>query len=230
MINTLTLSSLALAMLRIAVAPVSAHGYVENPPSRQALCNAGVVPGCGSVQWEPQSVEGLQGSFKCNGDGARFPELNDDALWHGHFFTVLPGLDALPFTWKLPAPHRTATWEYFVITQNNALLTSINDFNATPPAIVTHQVPLAGYTGRQTVLARWNIGDTPNAFYSCVDLLIVPTEAATVVPGAAATQVPIGMPLGMPGLGLDMTMNSSGSASTAASANMPFYIIQGASS
>ena len=38
------------------------------------------------------------------------------------------------------------------------------------PAIVEHEVPLNGYTGRQTVLARWNVGDTIMAFYSCVDL------------------------------------------------------------
>ncbi|KAJ7609826.1 hypothetical protein FB45DRAFT_1066418 [Roridomyces roridus] len=39
-------------------------------------------------------------------------------------------------------------------------------------ASVTHTVPLKGYTGQQTILARWNIADTPNAFYSCLDLNI----------------------------------------------------------
>jgi len=46
---------------------------------------------------------------------------------------------------------------------------------------------LNGYTGRQTVLARWNIGDTAAAFYSCVDLYIDTTA------DAAAVQQPIGI-------------------------------------
>ncbi|KDR72320.1 hypothetical protein GALMADRAFT_253138 [Galerina marginata CBS 339.88] len=230
MINIFTLSSLALAMLHMAVTSVSAHGFVSEPPSRQARCRDGQVPGCGPVQWEPQSVEALQGSFLCNG-GGNFPELNVEALWAPHFFTVPPGIDSLSFTWTLPAPHRTTTWEYFMLTQNNALLTSFNDFNATPPSTVVHSVPMNGFTGRQTVLARWNIGDTPNAFYSCVDLLLNPTQTG-IPAGAAATQVPIAMPLGVPGTEAN-AMNSSGSANTVPSANKPLQnllFIQGPSS
>ena len=33
-----------------------------------------------------------------------------------------------------------------------------------------HTVNFAGYSGRQKVLAIWNIADTSNAFYACVDL------------------------------------------------------------
>jgi len=187
MIDIVTLCSLALATLHMAVAPASAHGYVSQPPSRQARCRDQGITGCGDARWEPQSVEAAKGSFSCNGDGARFPELNDDALWESHFFSVAPGVDPLSFTWTLTAPHRTASWEYFVLTENNALLTSFNDHNATPPAIVVHEVPLNGYTGRQTVLARWNIGDTAAAFYSCVDLYIDTTA------DAAAAQQPIGI-------------------------------------
>jgi len=188
MINILTLSSLALAILRMAVTPASAHGYVFEPPSRQALCHEGQVPGCGSVQFEPQSVEGLHGSFKCNGNGARFHELNDEALWEPHYFTVPPAVDSLSFTWILQKPHKTTTWEYFVLTEDNALLASFNSHNETPPAVVEHQVPLGHYVGRQTILARWNVGDTPNSFYSCVDLLIIPTDTAMPVADATVAQ------------------------------------------
>ena len=188
MINIVTLSSLALALLHMAVTPASAHGYVSYPPSRQARCRAGEVPGCGDVRWEPQSVEAPKGSFDCNGDGPRFPELNDEALWESHSYFVAPGVESLIFTWTLTAPHRTASWEYFVITENNALLTSFNGHNQTPPFIVEHEVPLKDYTGRQTVLARWNIGDTNAAFYSCVDLDI---EASLA--DAAPAQRPIGV-------------------------------------
>ena len=188
MINIVTLSSLALATLHMAVTPASAHGYVIYPPSRQARCKAGEVPHCGDVQWDAHSVEAPKGSFKCNGDGPRFAELNDDDLWKPYFYSVAPNVDSLTFTWTLPVPHKTASWEYFVITEHNALLTSFNDHNATPPAIVEHEVPLNGYTGRQTVLARWNVGDTIMAFYSCVDLDIDDSFA-----DAAPAQRPIGV-------------------------------------
>ena len=187
MINIVTLSSLVLATLHMAVAPASAHGYVSQPPSRQARCRNEQITGCGDVRWEPQSVEAAKGSFKCNGDGPRFPELNYDELWESHFYSVAPNVDPLTFTWTLTAPHRTASWEYFVLTDDNALLTSFNDHNATPPAIVEHQVPLNGYTGKQTILARWNIGDTPAAFYACVDLYIEDSIAD------ATAQRPIGI-------------------------------------
>ena len=36
----------------------------------------------------------------------------------------------------------------------------------------THQVNLGNHTGRQTVLAVWNIADTTNAFYACIDLQV----------------------------------------------------------
>src|SRR5690606_16672680 len=36
----------------------------------------------------------------------------------------------------------------------------------------THKVDLSKFPGRRTVLAIWNIGDTPNAFYNCIDLNI----------------------------------------------------------
>ena len=31
---------------------------------------------------------------------------------------------------------------------------------------------MKGFSGRQTVLARWNVSDTINAFYACVDVNI----------------------------------------------------------
>lgn len=176
-----------LATLHMAVAPASAHGYVSQPPSRQARCRDEHITGCGDARWEPQSVEAPKGSFSCNGNGSRFPELNDNTLWESHFSSIAPYSDPLSFTWTLTAPHRTASWEYFVQTDNNALLTSFNDHNAIPPATVVHEVPLNGYTGKQTILARWNIGDTGAAFYCCVDLYIEPKA------DAAAAQQPIGI-------------------------------------
>ncbi|KAJ6493241.1 immunoglobulin E-set [Mycena sanguinolenta] len=207
MLNIFALSSLALATLHMAVAPASAHGYVSHPPSRQALCRDVPVPGCGDVKYEPQSVEAFQGSFKCNGDGARFHELNEEHLWVNYANKVHPGGAPLSFTWTLTMPHRTATWEYFVLTDHNAKIASFDDHGATPADTVTHQVSLGDYTGRQTILARWNTADPPHAFYACVDLDISP-NTATVVAGAAATQLPIGIRFAEPGLGLNDSANT----------------------
>jgi len=187
MINIVTLSSLALATLHMAVAPTSTHGYVSQPPSRQARCEKEQIPCCGDVQWEPQSVEAPKGSYSCNGDRRQFPELNNDTLWESHFFSVAPDVDPLSFTWMFTGAHRTDSWEYFVLTENNALLGCVDGHNSTPPDTVVHKVPLNGYTGRQTILACWNIGDTEAAFYSCVDLYIEPMA------DVAAVQQPIGI-------------------------------------
>ncbi|CAM5705901.1 lytic polysaccharide monooxygenase [Streptomyces californicus] len=56
----------------------SAHGYISSPPSRQAQCAAGTVS-CGSIKYEPQSVEGPKGLTSCSGGNAAFAELNNDS-------------------------------------------------------------------------------------------------------------------------------------------------------
>lgn len=231
MINILALTSLAIATLYMSVTPAAAHGYVSIPPSRQARCRAGEIAGCGAVQYEPQSVEAAKGSFKCNGDGARFPELNDDIRFADHFFSVPAGTDILTFVWTLTAPHRTTTWDYVVITADNTILETFDSHNSTPPFIVEHEVPLRGITGRQTVLARWNIGDTPAAFYACVDLFIESSSTRTAVAAAAATPLPIAMPVALRGPEIDMAANDTGLADVG-SVNMalPYiYVVQGAS-
>jgi len=65
--------------------------------------------------------------------------------------------------------HRTSTWEYYVGDTRVAL---VDDGGAQPGATVSHQVDLSGFTGRQKVLAIWNIADTANAFYACIDLQV----------------------------------------------------------
>ena len=201
MINIFALSSLTLATLHMAVVPASAHGYVSHLPSRQALCGDLQVPGCGDVRYEPQSVEALKGSFMCNGNGPWFYELNREYLWTDYFSMVL-NVAPLSFTWTLTALQCTSTWEYFILTNKyNELLTSIFDGGATPGHTVVHQVPLKGYTGRQMILAHWDIYGTPTAFYACVDLDIEPTDTTAPVAGAAAAQLLISMPPAGPGSG-----------------------------
>ncbi|KAJ7107425.1 immunoglobulin E-set [Mycena epipterygia] len=219
MINFIILSSLVLATLHLAVVPASAHGYVTHPPSRQAFCKDVPVPGCGKAQYDAHSVEARKGSLECNGGNENFVELNDERLWAPYFTVVHPDGAPVSFTWSLTARHVTSTWEYFMLTEHDTKLASFDDHGAEPPETVVHHVSLQGFTGRQTILARWNVFDTDNAFYSCVDLLIDPTTTATAVAGAAATQLPIGIPLAGPGLGLARANGSS----SANNVNIPLY-------
>lgn len=162
------------AMIGAGLAPVlaltlptgsaSAHGYVNAPASRQAQCAAGTVA-CGEIKWEPQSVEGPKGLRSCNGGNARFAELNDD----NKGWRVSDVNRTQTFTWTFTARHRTANYEYFV---DGTKVATIDGGNQQPPATVSHQVNLGNFTGRHKVLAVWNIGDTSNAFYACIDVNI----------------------------------------------------------
>ncbi|MGW0759274.1 lytic polysaccharide monooxygenase auxiliary activity family 9 protein [Streptomyces sp. NPDC002814] len=140
----------------------SAHGYISNPPSRQAQCAAGTVS-CGDITYEPQSVEGPKGLTSCSGGNSRFAELDDDAKG----WKVTPVSGTTEFQWNLTARHSTSTWQYFAGGQKIA---EFNDNGAQPGATVTHQVNFGGLTGPQKVLAVWNIADTSNAFYACIDV------------------------------------------------------------
>jgi chitin-binding protein len=147
------------------ISPAQAHGYISSPPSRQAMCAQGRVANCGDIIYEPQSVEAPKGSLQCNGGGSRFTVLNDNSRnWPA------TSVDQnVTFNWVLTARHATSTWEYFVGSTRIAVF---NDGGQQPGATKSHNVNLGGRTGRITVLARWNIADTVNAFYSCVDLQV----------------------------------------------------------
>jgi predicted carbohydrate-binding protein with CBM5 and CBM33 domain len=154
-----------LAPIIVVVLPsgtASAHGYISSPPSRQAQCAQGTVS-CGSIRYEPQSVEGPKGLRNCHGNVGRFAELSDNSKpWRA----TSVGRQ-LSFTWTLTARHRTSTWEYYLGSRRVA---SFNDNGAVPGSTKTHQVNLGNVSGRQRLLAIWNIADTSNAFYACVDL------------------------------------------------------------
>ncbi|MEU6734613.1 MULTISPECIES: lytic polysaccharide monooxygenase auxiliary activity family 9 protein [Streptomyces] len=156
----------------VALAPViavslpagsaSAHGYISNPPSRQAQCAAGTVP-CGDIKYEPQSVEGPKGLTSCSGGNSRFSELDDD----GKGWAVTPVGKNQEFQWKLTARHSTSTWQYFI---GGDKIAEFDDGGAQPGETVTHNVDFGSHTGQQKVLAVWNIADTVNAFYACIDV------------------------------------------------------------
>ncbi|MBF6326954.1 lytic polysaccharide monooxygenase [Nocardia transvalensis] len=152
------------AMVTVLPATAWAHGYVSSPLSRQAQCAQHVVS-CGEITYEPQSVEAPKGSHSCSGGNTRFEELDDDNKgWRAQ--SVGRSVD---FTWTNTAQHRTANWEYYI---GDTRVGFIDGKNEQPGEKVTHTIDLGQFSGRQKLLAVWNIGDTENAFYSCVDLQI----------------------------------------------------------
>jgi chitin-binding protein len=160
----LTVAAL-LASLFVAVTPAQAHGYISSPPSRQAMCAQGRVANCGDIVYEPQSVEAPKGSMQCNGGGSRFGVLNDNS----RDWPATSVGQSVTFNWILTARHATSTWEYFV---GGTRIAVFDDGGRQPGATKSHTVSLGGRTGRLTVLARWNVADTPMAFYACVDLQV----------------------------------------------------------
>ncbi|MFC9855215.1 lytic polysaccharide monooxygenase auxiliary activity family 9 protein [Streptomyces prasinus] len=148
--------------LSLPASSASAHGYISDPPSRQAQCAAGTVS-CGDITYEPQSVEGPKSLTSCSGGNGRFSELDDD----GKGWTVTPVQKNTTFSWKLTARHATTTWEYYA---GGRQLARFDDGGAQPGAVVNHQVDFGGLSGQQKVLAVWNVADTTNAFYACIDV------------------------------------------------------------
>ncbi|SCG39743.1 lytic polysaccharide monooxygenase [Micromonospora halophytica] len=146
-------------------APAQAHGYVSSPPSRQALCAQNRVPDCGQIKYEPQSVEGPKGLRSCHAGIPQFAVLNDDS--RGWPATSVGS--SVTFTWVNTARHATSNWEYWI---GGTRVAVVNGGGQQPGATVSHTVNLGGFSGRQKLLAIWNIADTANAFYSCVDLQI----------------------------------------------------------
>ncbi|GAA0618595.1 lytic polysaccharide monooxygenase [Kutzneria viridogrisea] len=175
-------------LLLLPAIPASAHGYVSSPPSRQALCAQGVVKNCGEIQYEPQSVEGPKGLRSCSGGNAQFAELDDESK--GWPATRVDS--SLTFNWVLTARHATSTWQYFI---GGTKVAEFNDGGKIPGATVSHSVNLGSFSGRQKILAVWNIADTANAFYNCIDVDInggggTPPTTTTAPPTTTTTPPP----------------------------------------
>lgn len=185
---------LSLSLLSAAIFSVSqqasAHGYVESPASRAYQCKLQLNTQCGSVQYEPQSVEGLKG-FPESGpqDGhiasanqSAFFELDQQSATRWSKLALKTGPNA--FTWNLTARHSTTDWRYFITKQGwdqsqplsrasfeLAPFCQYNDGGAIPAAKVTHQCNIpADRSGSHVILAVWDIADTGNAFYQAIDV------------------------------------------------------------
>ncbi len=186
-------AALAAVAVPLAMAvPANSHGFINLPPSRSALCGAGVVKNCGDIQWEPQSVEGPKGfptrgpadGTICAGADARWAPLDNprNGAWPT---TKVTAGGQQTFTWEIEARHSTTNFRYFLtkpgydptqkITRANLDLTpflTVPYNGRQPAATTTHTGTLpTGRTGHHVVVAVWDVADTSNAFYSCTDVL-----------------------------------------------------------
>ncbi|MBT2441269.1 lytic polysaccharide monooxygenase [Streptomyces sp. ISL-36] len=174
-----------------ATSSASSHGYTDSPISRQKLCANGTVTSCGSIQWEPQSVEGPKGFPSagpadgriCSAGLTQFAQLDDPRGGNWPATKVTAG-QSYSFRWQFTARHRTTDFRYY-ITKNGwdrtkpltrAALDSqpfltVPYNSQQPPATLSHfgTIP-AGKTGKHLILAVWTIADTANAFYACSDV------------------------------------------------------------
>nr|WP_183560545.1 lytic polysaccharide monooxygenase [Paenibacillus endophyticus] len=181
----------------------SAHGYVEGPASRAALCKSGQNTDCGSIVYEPQSLEAPKG-FPAAGpaDGkiasanGAFPKLDEQSATRWAKVNLSSGQNT--FTWKLTANHSTASWKYYITKTNwnpNAVLTrdsfdlapfcSVNYGGAQPPFSYSNSCNVPQRSGYHIILAVWEVADTANAFYNVIDVNFsgtnpVDTQAPTV--------------------------------------------------
>ncbi|MFH8619116.1 lytic polysaccharide monooxygenase [Streptomyces sp. NPDC017979] len=173
----------------LATGSANSHGYTESPISRQKLCANGTVKGCGAIQYEPQSVEGLKGfpsagpadGTICSGGNAGFSQLDDPR--GGAWPATKVNSGNFTFNWRFTAPHRTAEFKYYITKQGwntNSKITRANlesqpfltvPYNGQqPPFQFSHTGNLPQRTGKHVIVAVWNIQDTPNAFYACSDV------------------------------------------------------------
>jgi predicted carbohydrate-binding protein with CBM5 and CBM33 domain len=188
----LALTVLAAAGLTLATAtPAFSHGYTTSPPSRSYRCAQQQVADCGSIQYEPQSVEGPKGfpsagpadGHICSANHSEFSQLDDPrgGTWPAASMTSGASYN---FTWTFTAIHATTSFRYFITKtsydptkpltraalESTPFLTQ-NLGGSRPPNPVTHRGTLPTRHGRQLILAVWDIADTANAFYSCSDVV-----------------------------------------------------------
>ncbi|MFI0811261.1 lytic polysaccharide monooxygenase auxiliary activity family 9 protein [Streptomyces echinatus] len=193
-LSAVVLGAVTAGAFALSSGGASGHGYTDLPISRQKLCQNGTVTNCGSIQWEPQSVEGPKGfpaagpadGQICNGGLSQFAQLSSPRTPSGAAWptTRVTGGQSYTFRWQFTAMHATTDFKYYVTkpgwNQNHNL--SRSDLNLTPfltvpyngqrpPATLSHSGTLpSGLSGHHVILAVWTIADTGNAFYACSDV------------------------------------------------------------
>lgn len=207
---------LAAGILGVSMTPNAyAHGFVEKPASRAALCsqNYGALNlMCGNIMYEPQSLEAPKG-FPLSGPadgkiasaGGLFGGILDEQSENRWFKnTITGGLNT--FTWKYTAPHLTSKWHYYMtksgwnpnkpLTRTDLELIGTVEHNGSAASNnLTHTINVPpNRNGYHIILAVWDVADTSNAFYSAIDVNLVNNgevdiEAPTQPNGLHTTKV-----------------------------------------
>ena len=183
---------LLLCSFFVASEGAHAHGYVSVPESRSLLCKQGLNEGCGAIQWEPQSVEGPDGSprYPIGGpsDGTiaaagspAWSELNAQtpSRWYKHRIAA----GSQTFEWTFTANHVAKDWRYFITKAgwNASEPLARRAFEAEPfcaydggmvrpPLQVSHACVVPERFGYHVILAVWDVGDTAASFYNAIDV------------------------------------------------------------
>ncbi|MHA0960155.1 N-acetylglucosamine-binding protein GbpA [Enterobacter cancerogenus] len=202
------LSKIAFAIATLTVASSAfAHGYIESPASRAYMCKLGQNIDCGTVQYEPQSVEKSSGfpTGAMPPDGqlasagiSQYSQLDKQSLnaWTKSPMTAGPH----QFVWYHTAPHKTTNWRYYITKQNwnpNKPLTrdqfeltpfcTVNGNGQAPAQRQTMNCNVPERTGYQVIYGVWEIADTSNSFYQAIDVdfgnggNVTPDETPAVV-------------------------------------------------
>lgn len=176
---------------------VNAHGFVEKPGSRSALCssNYGALNlSCGDIMYQPQSLEAPKGfpqdgpvDGKIASAGGLFGGILDQQSADRWFKNTITGGENT-FTWKYTAPHATSKWHYYITKKgwdpNKPLTRAVLE----PIGEVQHDGSIASNnlshkinvptdrSGYHVILAVWDVANTGNAFYSAIDVNLLNNE------------------------------------------------------
>ncbi len=212
----LSAAILAAGIMGIAMAPSAyAHGFVEKPASRAALCSlsyGALNSSCGNVMYEPQSLEAPKGfpqdgpvDGKIASAGGKFEGILDQQSVNRWFKNTITG-GTNTFTWKYTQSHATSKWHYYItkkgwdpnkpLTRADLELIGTVEHDGTEASTnLTHTINVpTDRSGYHVILAVWDVSNTSNAFYNVIDVNLVNNgdvdkEAPTQPNGLQATKV-----------------------------------------
>jgi len=194
-------SPMILLSAMLASQTVSAHGYLEVPPSRALLCQKGLNTNCGGAQYEPQSVGETFKGFPAGVGGAPLQGPIDGKIPSGGHpsFSAMDAQSAtrwhlteikdrtIDFQWRYTAVHPATKHEYFITrngwnpneslkraTFESTPFCTKDGANQKPESGDKHNCTIpADKSGQHVILAIWTVGDTDAAFYNAADVNII---------------------------------------------------------
>ncbi|MDF9904638.1 UNVERIFIED_ORG: chitin-binding protein [Pseudomonas reinekei] len=194
-------SSMILLSAMLASQTVSAHGYLDVPPSRALACQKGLNTNCGGAQYEPQSVGETFKGFPAGVGGAPVQGPVDGKIASGGhaLFSALDAQSAtrwhlteirdrnIDFQWVYTAVHPATKHEYFIsrngwnpneslkrATFESTPFCTIDGGNQKPSNSDKHSCTIpSDKSGHHVILGIWTVGDTDAAFYNVADVNIL---------------------------------------------------------